>query len=94
MYCLVQIHLADARAATVIEIGPDAHDVIDSATDRMGRTVAEYLRQAHCNSPDPGGGSKASHQKSDTIDQLRGPKSRASVRQRRVAAAATLVFNR
>lgn len=44
-YCLIQAHLADTRVATVIDIGPNAHDVIARATDRMGRTVSQYLKE-------------------------------------------------
>lgn len=48
MYCLIQVHLVDALAATVIDIGADVHVVIDRATDRVGRMVDERLSQTRC----------------------------------------------
>ena len=46
MYCLMQVHLSDALVATVVDIGPDIHDVIDRTTDRVGRVVIAHLDQA------------------------------------------------
>ena len=48
MYCLMQVHMSDALAAAVVDIGPDIHDAIDRATDRVGCVVAEYLEQTRC----------------------------------------------
>lgn len=45
MYCLMQVHLVDTLAATVIDIGTDIHDVIDRATHRVDRMVVERLAQ-------------------------------------------------
>ncbi|HEY0887042.1 MAG TPA: hypothetical protein VGE20_17245 [Ramlibacter sp.] len=46
MYCLMQIHMSDALVATVVDMGAHVHDVIDRATDRVGRLVAAHLDQA------------------------------------------------
>ena len=46
MYCLVQVHLSDALVATVVDIGPRLHQLIDRSTDRVGRLVAAHLDQA------------------------------------------------
>jgi len=46
MYCLVQVHLSDALVATVVDIGPRLHHLIDRSTDRVGRLVAAHLDQA------------------------------------------------
>lgn len=43
MYCLMQVHLPGALVATVVDIGPDIHDVIDRATDRVDRIVGALL---------------------------------------------------
>jgi hypothetical protein len=44
-YCLMQVHMSDALAAAVVDIGPDINDVIDRATHRVGRMVAEHIEQ-------------------------------------------------
>lgn len=46
MYCLMQIRMSDALVATVMDIGPHIHDLIDRSTDRVGRLVAACLNQA------------------------------------------------
>ena len=46
MYCLMQVHMSDALVATVVDMGPHVHDVIDRATDRVGRLVAAHFDQA------------------------------------------------
>jgi hypothetical protein len=51
MYCLMQVHMSDALAAAVVDIGPDIHEVIDRASDRVGRMVAEHLEQTRGNWP-------------------------------------------
>lgn len=47
-YCLMQVHMSDALAATVIDVGPDIHDVIDRAADRVDRMVVERIEQTRC----------------------------------------------
>lgn len=46
MYCLMQVHLPHALVATVVDVGPQLHDVVDRTTDRVGRLVAACLDQA------------------------------------------------
>jgi hypothetical protein len=45
-YCVMQIQLRDAPAATVVDIGADAYDTIDRATDRVAQLVEELLSVA------------------------------------------------
>jgi len=45
-YCVLQIQLRDAPAATVVDIGADAYDTIDRATDRVAQLVEELLSVA------------------------------------------------
>jgi len=45
-YCVMQVQLRDVPAATVVEIGADAYDTIDRATDRVGQLVEEMLSVA------------------------------------------------
>lgn len=45
MYCLMQVHMSDALVATVVDIGPRLHHLIDRSTDRVGRLVAAHLDQ-------------------------------------------------
>lgn len=53
MYCLMQVRMLDALVATVVDIGPHIHDVIDRATGRVARLVAAYLNQAPRDRPSP-----------------------------------------
>jgi hypothetical protein len=46
VYCVMQVQLRGARAATVVDIGGDPHDTIDRAADRVSRLAEETLRQA------------------------------------------------
>lgn len=46
VYCVMQVQLRGARAATVVDIGADPHDTIDRAVDRVSRLAEEQLRQA------------------------------------------------
>lgn len=45
-YCVMQVQLRDAPAATVVEIGADAYGTIDRATDRIAQLVEEMLSVA------------------------------------------------
>lgn len=45
-YCVMQVQLHGAPAATVVDIGADAYDTIDRAADRVGRLAGEQLRAA------------------------------------------------
>lgn len=45
-YCVMHVQLRGARAATVVDIGADAHDTIDRAADRVSRLTEEQLRLA------------------------------------------------
>lgn len=60
MYCLMQVHLSDALVATVGDIGPDIHDVIDRTTDRVGRVVVALLARADRNRRNIGSSANAS----------------------------------
>jgi hypothetical protein len=46
IYCVMQVQLRGARAASVVDIGADAHATIDRAADRIGRLAEEQLRLA------------------------------------------------
>jgi len=56
MYCVMQLQLRGARAATVVDIGADAHVTIDRAADRVSRLAGAQLRLAdeHCRRPSGG----------------------------------------
>lgn len=45
-YCVMQIQPRDTPAATVVDIGADAYDTIDRATDRVAQLVEELLSVA------------------------------------------------
>ena len=45
-FCRVQVHLRDAPAAIVSDVGPDLYEVIDRASDRVGRAVVRHLDRA------------------------------------------------
>ena len=60
MYCLMQVHLSDVLVATVVDIGPDIHDVIDRTTDRVGRVVVALLDRAGRNGRAIGSSAKPS----------------------------------
>ena len=45
-YCVVQVQLRDAPAATAMSIGTDARDVVDRAADRVGPLAVQLLRHA------------------------------------------------
>lgn len=45
-YCVLQVQPRDAPAASVVEIGADAYDTIDRATDRIAQLVEELLSVA------------------------------------------------
>lgn len=42
-FCVMQIQLRGAPAATVVNIGADAYDTIDRATDRVAQLAEELL---------------------------------------------------
>jgi len=42
-FCRLQVYLSDAPVAVIDDIGPDLYDVIDRATDRVGRVVVKHL---------------------------------------------------
>ena len=42
-YCVMQVQLHGAAAATVVDIGADVHGTIDRAADRLGQLVEEQL---------------------------------------------------
>ncbi len=46
-FCRVQVYLADAPVAVIHDTGVDLYDVIDRATDRVGRVVARHLDRSH-----------------------------------------------
>lgn len=46
VYCVMQVQLRGARAATVVDIGADPLDTIDRTVDRVSRLAEEQLRQA------------------------------------------------
>jgi hypothetical protein len=50
-YCVMQVQLRDAPAATVMHIGVDAYDTIDRATDRVGQLVEQLLSLADVRRP-------------------------------------------
>jgi hypothetical protein len=54
-YCVVQVQLRGAPAATVMHIGADAFGAIDRAVDRIGRLAEEQLRVATDAPPPPTG---------------------------------------
>ncbi len=45
-YCVMQVQMHGALAATVVQIGADAYSTIDRAADRVGRLAEEQLRVA------------------------------------------------
>lgn len=45
-YCVVQLQLRGAPAATVVALGADAYDTIDRAADRIGNLAEAQLRSA------------------------------------------------
>jgi len=45
-YCLLRVQLRDLPAATVVDLGGDAHAMIDRAVDRVGRLVEAQLNGA------------------------------------------------
>jgi hypothetical protein len=45
-YCVVRVQLTGLPAASVVDVGRDAYDTIDRASDRAGRLVEEQLRAA------------------------------------------------
>jgi len=83
MHCLIQVHLSDAFMATVVDIGPDIHDVINRATDRLGRAVAAHLDQAHRDRRKIGSGA-TTRPRPERRDRLR------QARRGRTSAATTL----
>jgi hypothetical protein len=52
-YCVMQVQLRGAPAATVVDIGADVYDTIDRAADRVGRLAEEQLRDADTGCPSP-----------------------------------------
>lgn len=42
-HCVMRVQLRDAPAATVVEMGSDAYDTIDRATDRVAQLVEKML---------------------------------------------------
>jgi putative sigma-54 modulation protein len=46
MYCLMQVHLFGAPAATVVDMGEDMYAVIDRAAERAGRLAGAQLAAA------------------------------------------------
>lgn len=46
MYCLMQIHLSGAPAATVVDMGADMYATIDRAAERVGRLAGAQLEAA------------------------------------------------
>ncbi|HEY0885173.1 MAG TPA: hypothetical protein VGE20_07825 [Ramlibacter sp.] len=45
-YCLMQVHLCGASAATVVDMGPDMHATIERAAERVGRLARAKLEAA------------------------------------------------
>ncbi|ODV13448.1 MAG: hypothetical protein ABT20_02025 [Rubrivivax sp. SCN 70-15] len=43
-YCVMQVQLRGAPAATVVDIGADAYDTVDRAADRVARLAELQLR--------------------------------------------------
>lgn len=54
MYCLMQVHLSGAPAATVVDMGPDMRATIERAAERVGRLAAAKLQAVKLR---PAGGS-------------------------------------
>lgn len=50
-FCVMQIQVRNAPAATVVEVGADACDTIDRAADRAARLVEELLSVADAKQP-------------------------------------------
>ncbi len=46
-YCVMQVQLRGAPAATVVDIGTDVHVTIDRAARRVGQLVEAQLSVAH-----------------------------------------------
>lgn len=46
-FCRIQVYLVDAPAAVIHDTGTDLYDVIDRATDRVGRVVTRHLDRSH-----------------------------------------------
>lgn len=77
-YCLMQVHMSEAPVATVVDIGPHLQDVINRATDRVGRLVAACLDKA---ARDRRSTASSAHPPlRHEVDALAGPERREHVR--------------
>jgi hypothetical protein len=85
MHCLMQAYLSDAFTATVVDIGPDIHDAITRAADRLGSAVVAHLDQATRDRRQIGSGA-ITRPRPDRRDRLR------QARRGRTSAATTLRF--